>query len=250
LSDGKQAGDAQLDLWGGVYSGEARFGPSTRPTMALNVRDADFATPGLVAKGVTGSISLTGLDPPVTSQAQNLTASRLKVGNMELTCGRLEFEAKPNGDVLVRQKNWNWLGGEVSASDFAIPRAGPMTITVRLRDAELGRVLERARYVLSVSGLAVRDLHDRVIAVAPPKYGLEPIPTEVVEADTVLPRGVHVPRRPPPLPTHGARVSIITRNHPVGWLDLWGDGTPASAAARRTISDLARLLGVILARDA
>jgi Domain of unknown function (DUF4118) len=116
-------------------------------------------------------------------------------------------------------------------------------------DAELGRVLEGARHVLPVSGLAVRDLHDRVIAVAPPRYGLEPIPAEVVESDTLLPRGAHVPRRPGPLPAHGARVAIVTRNRQVGWLDLWDDGTPASAAARRTLSDLARLVGVILARD-
>jgi hypothetical protein len=117
-------------------------------------------------------------------------------------------------------------------------------------DAELGRVLESARYVLPVSGLAVRDLHDRVAAVAPPKYGLEPIPAEVVEADTLLPRGARAPRRPFPLPAHGARAAIVTRNRQVGWLDLWGDGTPASAADRRTLSDVARLAGVMLARDA
>ena len=117
-------------------------------------------------------------------------------------------------------------------------------------DAELVRVVESARYALPVSGLAVRDLHDRVVAVAPPKYGLEPIPAEVVEADTVLPRGLRAPRRPSPLPVKGARLAIVTRNRRVGWLDLWGDGTPASATARRTRSDLARLAGVMLARDA
>ncbi len=117
-------------------------------------------------------------------------------------------------------------------------------------DAELGRVLDRARDVLPVSALAVRDLHDRVIAVAPPRYGLEPIPAEVVEADTLLPRGFRAPPRPPPLPGRGARFAIVTRNRQVGWLDLWGDATPASAASRRTLSDLARLMGVILARDA
>jgi len=117
-------------------------------------------------------------------------------------------------------------------------------------DAELGRVLESARHALPVSGLAVRDLHDHVVAVAPPKYGLEPIPAEAVEADTLLPRGLRVPRRPPPLPAAGARVAIVTRNRQVGWLDLWGDGTPASAADRRTLSDVARLAGLMLARDA
>jgi hypothetical protein len=35
----------------------------------------------------------------------------------------------------------------------------------------------------------------------------------------------------------------------VGWLDVWGNGKPASAQARRTLSGVARLLAVILARE-
>jgi hypothetical protein len=109
--------------------------------MTLTVENAGVATADLAAEGVTGVISFTDLAPPATSQPQRLTASRLKIGDMELTDGRIEFEVKPGGDVLVRQTNWNWLGGQLFATDFAIPRAGPMTVTVRLRDVELGQVL-------------------------------------------------------------------------------------------------------------
>ncbi len=34
----------------------------------------------------------------------------------------------------------------------------------------------------------------------------------------------------------------------VGWLDVWGNGRKASASARRSLADLARLLGPILGR--
>jgi dicarboxylate transporter DctA-like protein len=141
LSDGTKTGGGKLNLWGGVYSGEARFGPSTRPTMTLKVEDAGVATADLVAEGVTGTVSFSDLAPPATSQPRELSASRLKIGDMELTDGRIEFEVKPGGEVLVRQTNWNWLGGELFASNFAIPRVGPMTVTVRLRDVELAQVL-------------------------------------------------------------------------------------------------------------
>jgi hypothetical protein len=41
----------------------------------------------------------------------------------------------------------------------------------------------------------------------------------------------------------------VTQPRPVAWLDLWGDGAPATAASRQTLSDVARILGVMLARE-
>jgi hypothetical protein len=119
-------------------------------------------------------------------------------------------------------------------------------------EEELPRLLEATRYALPVRGLVVRDVHEHVVATAPPKYGLEPIPADVLEADSLLPRGsptARVPRRPPTLPTDGARTALVTHKRQVGWLDLWGDGTPASTASRRTLSDMARVFAVVLARS-
>ena len=42
----------------------------------------------------------------------------------------------------------------------------------------------------------------------------------------------------------------MTHQRQVAWLDLWGDGAPATAASRRTLSDVARICGAILAREA
>ena len=51
-----------------------------------------------------------------------------------------------------------------------------------------------------------------------------------------------------PLPQEGARVALVAGGRQVGWLDVWGTGRSASPQARRTLSGVARLLAVILAR--
>ena len=118
-------------------------------------------------------------------------------------------------------------------------------------ESELARRLEHARQVLPVRGLVLRDLTGRVVSSAPQAAGLETIPLHVVETDTLLPRGAPASalRRAPPIPSEGARIVIVRQQRQVAWLDLWGDGAPATAASRQTLSDIARILGVMLARD-
>jgi K+-sensing histidine kinase KdpD len=118
-------------------------------------------------------------------------------------------------------------------------------------EPELARLLERARQMLPVRALVLRDPSDRVVSSAPHQAGLEPIPPHVVEMDTLLGRGLteSALRRAPSLPSQGARIAIVTHQRQVAWLDLWGDGAPATAASRQTLSDVARILGLMLARD-
>jgi len=119
-------------------------------------------------------------------------------------------------------------------------------------EPELARLLERARQILPVRALVLRDPNGRVVASAPHQAGLETIPPRVVDTDTLLAPGLVVSalRRAPSLPSEGARIAIVTHQRQVAWLDLWGDGAPATAASRQTLSDVARILGVMLARDA
>jgi len=49
-----------------------------------------------------------------------------------------------------------------------------------------------------------------------------------------------------PFPSEGARLALVVGNRRLGWLDLWGDGTPADSRARRSLSDAARLLAIQL----
>lgn len=118
-------------------------------------------------------------------------------------------------------------------------------------EPELARLLERARQILPVRALVLRDLGDRVVSSAPHQAGLESIPPDVVDADTLLPRGLteSALRRAPPLPSDGTRIAIVTHQRQVAWLDLWGDGAPATVASRQALSDVGRILGVMLARE-
>jgi Domain of unknown function (DUF4118) len=126
---------------------------------------------------------------------------------------------------------------------FALESGGPV-------EPELARLLERARQTLPVRALVLRDPGDRVVSSVPHAAGLEPIPPHVVDTDTLLPRGGSAAslRRPPSLPSDGARIAIVTHQRQVAWLDLWGDGAPATAASRQTLSDVARILGVMAAQ--
>jgi K+-sensing histidine kinase KdpD len=51
-----------------------------------------------------------------------------------------------------------------------------------------------------------------------------------------------------PLPATGARIPLQFRGRSVGWLEVWGDGTPASPDTRRTVVDLSRVLAAALQR--
>jgi hypothetical protein len=123
--------------------------------------------------------------------------------------------------------------------------AGPL-------DVELGRALERARQVLPVRALVLRDLSDRVVAAAPPRAGTEAVPGQIVEPATLLPRGEQEERLrgAPPLPPDGARLALTTKHRHVAWLDLWGDGAPGTAAARAALTAVARIAAVMVDRDA
>ena len=116
---------------------------------------------------------------------------------------------------------------------------------------EVARLLERARQILPVRALVMRDISGRVVASAPHPAGLEPIPPQVVDTDTLLAPGQSESalRRAPSLPSEGARIAVVTHQRQIAWLDLWGDGAPATEASRRTLSDIARILGVMLARE-
>jgi len=126
----------------------------------------------------------------------------------------------------------------------ALEEGGPV-------ETELARLLERARQILPIRAVVLRDTSGRVVASAPHAAGLEPVPPRVVDADTLLSpaEADSMLRRAPALPSAGGRMAIVTHQRQVAWLDFWGDGAPATAAARRTLSDVARILGAMLARE-
>jgi K+-sensing histidine kinase KdpD len=117
-------------------------------------------------------------------------------------------------------------------------------------EARLADVLKACRGVLPVAALVVRDARDRILAATGPETEARPIPGQVLQLDDSQPPGSPASRtfRPRlPLPLEGTRVPLMTRERQVGWLDLWGNGVPASSETRRLLLDVARLVAVLLA---
>jgi hypothetical protein len=115
-------------------------------------------------------------------------------------------------------------------------------------EAALTRLLDASRAALPLAAAALRDGRGYVLAAA--GNALErPLPDPVIELDTLLPPGAPPPvmgRRHLPLPPQGARLALTAGDSQVGWLDVWGDGTPATLPARHALSDVARLLAALL----
>jgi hypothetical protein len=112
----------------------------------------------------------------------------------------------------------------------------------------LAQVLDASRSVLAVSALAARDENDRIVA-ATQGAPLHAVPARLLRTDDLLPADTAsraLPHAGAPLPADGGRIPLIVRNRRVGWLDVWGDGQPADAETRRTLSDVARLTSMWL----
>ena len=113
-------------------------------------------------------------------------------------------------------------------------------------DLGLKRVLDASRGALPLAAAVVRDTRGNLLAATERAHGM-PVPTRSLEPDALAGPAAPDLRREP-LPQEGARLALVAGGRQVGWLDVWGNGTPASAEARRTLSGVARLLAVILAR--
>jgi hypothetical protein len=77
------------------------------------------------------------------------------------------------------------------------------------------------------------------------------VPHEVLQPDTLLPSVISdrdLALRGLALPKEGARLALMAGDRQVGWLDLWGNGRPLRVASRQTLSDIARLLAILVAR--
>ena len=110
----------------------------------------------------------------------------------------------------------------------------------------LKRVLDASRGALPIAAAVVRDTRGNLLTATERAHGM-PVPTRSLEPGALAGPAAPDLRREP-LPPDGARIALVAGGRQIGWLDVWGNGRPAGAEARRTLSGVARLLAVILAR--
>jgi hypothetical protein len=111
---------------------------------------------------------------------------------------------------------------------------------------QLDETLRRCLPVLPLAAVVVRDEAGRVLAAS---EGAEPRPPPagVLQGDSLL-VGAEPGRWAPnlALPAEGSRIPLGAGTRPLGWLEVWGDGRPASLESRRALADLARLVALLL----
>jgi K+-sensing histidine kinase KdpD len=106
-------------------------------------------------------------------------------------------------------------------------------------EAQLEQALRVCREALPLSGAVVRDPRGYVLASSDNQATLRPLPEH-----PLAPAPSHTERA---VPEHGARIALALGERRLGWLDVWGDGRPASAETRRTLADLATAIALVLA---
>jgi K+-sensing histidine kinase KdpD len=121
--------------------------------------------------------------------------------------------------------------------------AGPL-------ESRLTGILNASRAALPLAAALVRDGRGQVVA-ASERAQTRPVPHEVLQPDTLLPSVISdrdLALRGLALPKEGARLALMAGDRQVGWLELWGNGRPLRVASRQTLSDIARLLAILVAR--
>jgi len=143
--------------------------------------------------------------------------------------------------LTTARKNLDLLHAALSGGEVGDPVASRLTSILRL-----------SRDALPLAAAVVRDERDQVVARSDPADGLRPVPDAVLEMDTLLPApgpGQERAYRGLPLPESGGRIALVAGGRRVGSLDVWGNGTWARPESRRTLSDVARSVAILLAGE-
>jgi len=123
-----------------------------------------------------------------------------------------------------------------------LERGGPL-------EPRLVRTLAAAVSALPIAAAVARDRSDNPLA-ASGGGGARPVPARTLDPDTLLPSGQALetlPRRGLALPEDGGRLALVVGKRPVGWLDVFGTGAPASLDSRRALSAVARVIAALVA---
>jgi K+-sensing histidine kinase KdpD len=120
-------------------------------------------------------------------------------------------------------------------------------------EPRLAEVLRACQAAFPITAVAVRDEHNRVLAVSGHGPNTIAVPAQVLRPETLLPAedaGLEPTRPAAALSPEGVRLALVVDNRPVGWLDVWGRGGRAGPELREALCDVAGLLALMLATEA
>ncbi len=113
-------------------------------------------------------------------------------------------------------------------------REGDATEAVEPR---LSKILRVSRDALPLAAAVVRDERDQVLASSDPADERRPVPHAVLHPDALA------------IPDEGGRIALAFGGRRLGWLDVWRSAGYARDESRRTLSDLARSVAILLAGE-
>ncbi len=112
----------------------------------------------------------------------------------------------------------------------------------------LRELLDAASSCAPLAAAAIKDESNHILAALAEGADPTAVPTQILSPHTLLPKGSDEGYlQNLPFPKEGARIPLLVENRQVGWLDLWGNEAPVNTGVRRTLSDIAFLLGRMLA---
>ncbi len=145
-----------------------------------------------------------------------------------------------------RGKNESELSSAHGQLDLLHAAVSNLSSTAPL-DARLGTVLDALRFCFPLKAAAIRDDSNKVLAAFAARSAATPVPAQVLSPQTLVLNGtVMEGRQAVPFPREGGRVTLVRGSRHIGWMDLWGNGAPATPEMRRTLSDAALLIACLL----
>jgi len=111
-------------------------------------------------------------------------------------------------------------------------------------ERRVGNAVRRCCDRLPLAAIVVRDSRDRLVAASSGGGASRPAPSLLLDA---LPeREVDAATAVEALPREGARLPLLAGERQVGWLEFWGDGTPAETSHLQALKDVASVLALSL----
>jgi hypothetical protein len=136
---------ANVRLASGVYYIDMNLAEnSAGPVATIQSRNVVISSgESFTATGVSGAVSFLSLKPLRTSENQVLNVSEITAGSAKLTDGKVNFQAEPDGSILIRNASFQTMGGTLATRDAQIdPRRGAASISLECSDLELKEMLE------------------------------------------------------------------------------------------------------------